>query len=31
MSQALLLMLVELKVALSIEVDGSQRTEERAA
>jgi hypothetical protein len=30
-SQALLLMLVELKVALSIEVDGSQRAEERAA
>ncbi len=31
MSHALMLMLVELKVALSIEVDGAQRAEERAA
>jgi len=31
MSQALMLMLVELKVALSIEVDSAQRAEERAA
>jgi hypothetical protein len=31
LSQALLVMLVELKVALTIDVDGTQRAEERAA